>query len=88
MTRSPSHSALPSSLVELTAPELRHLIARREVSPVELLEACIARIEAVNPYVNAITATCRTARAPRLARPSRRCCVAMRSACCTGCRWA
>ncbi|NEI17750.1 amidase, partial [Rhizobium leguminosarum] len=60
MTRSPSTSTstLPSSLAELTAPELRHLIARREVSPVELLEACIARIEAVNPYVNAITATC------------------------------
>ncbi len=55
MTQTASSSA---SLVELTAPELRLRIARREISPVELLEACIARIEALNPYVNAITATC------------------------------
>ena len=47
-----------NALVELTANELRHRIGTREVSPVELLEACIARIEAVNPHVNAITATC------------------------------
>lgn len=45
-------------LVELTANELRHRIGTREISPVELLDACIDRIEAVNPYVNAITATC------------------------------
>ena len=47
-----------STLVELTANELRHRIGTREVSPVELLDACIERIEAVNPHVNAITATC------------------------------
>ncbi|MBV8621042.1 MAG: amidase [Curvibacter sp.] len=45
-------------LVELTAPELRRLIGSREVSPVDLLEACIERIEEFNPRVNAITATC------------------------------
>ncbi|RYF28454.1 MAG: amidase [Comamonadaceae bacterium] len=45
-------------LVELTANELRHRIGTREISPVELLDACIERIEAVNPYVNAVTATC------------------------------
>lgn len=46
------------SLVARSAVELRRLIDGREISPVELLEACIARIEAVNPYVNAVTATC------------------------------
>ncbi|MBW8722638.1 MAG: amidase, partial [Polaromonas sp.] len=47
-----------SDLVTLSAVELRRLIGARQVSPVELLEACIARIEAVNPFVNAVTATC------------------------------
>ena len=47
-----------NTLVELTANELRHRIGTREVSPVELLDACIERIAAVNPHVNAITATC------------------------------
>jgi len=40
-----------------SAVELRRMIGAKEISPVELLEACIARIEAVNPAVNAITAT-------------------------------
>ena len=51
-------AAADEDLVALSAVELRRLIGARELSPVELLEACIARIEAVNPYVNAITATC------------------------------
>ena len=46
------------TLVELSANELRHRIGTGEISPVELLQACIDRIEAVNPYVNAVTATC------------------------------
>jgi len=45
-------------LTARSAVELRRLIDAREVSPVELLEACIRRIERINPYVNAITATC------------------------------
>lgn len=44
-------------LVARSAVELRRLIGAKEISPVELLEACIARIEAINPAVNAITAT-------------------------------
>lgn len=44
-------------LVTRTAVELRRLIGRRELSPVELVDACIARIEALNPAVNAIAAT-------------------------------
>ncbi|HSV60133.1 MAG TPA: amidase family protein, partial [Variovorax sp.] len=49
---------MSKSLVETSAVELRRLIGARQVSPVELLEACIARIEQVNPFVNAVTATC------------------------------
>jgi amidase len=45
-------------LVERSAVELRRLIGSRQISPVELLEACIERIAAVNPAVNAVTATC------------------------------
>ncbi|WP_446902771.1 amidase [Burkholderia sp. YIM B11467] len=44
-------------LTRYSAVELRVLLQSREISAVELLEACIARIEALNPYVNAITAT-------------------------------
>lgn len=46
------------TLVTRSAVELRRMIGSKEISPVELLEACIDRIEAVNPYINAITATC------------------------------
>lgn len=42
----------------LSAVELRRLIGTKELSPVELLASCIARIEALNPAVNAMTATC------------------------------
>jgi amidase len=45
-------------IVALTATEMRRMIGARQLSPVELLDACIARIEQTNPYVNAVTATC------------------------------
>ncbi|MFX7621112.1 amidase family protein, partial [Acinetobacter baumannii] len=45
-------------LVEKTAVELRQLIGSKQVSPVELLDACIARIEDLNPHINSVTATC------------------------------
>ncbi|QHI98602.1 amidase [Xylophilus rhododendri] len=44
-------------IVALPATEMRRRIGARQLSPVELLDACIARIEATNPYVNAVTAT-------------------------------
>ena len=44
-------------LCGLSAVEARRRIGTKELSPVELLEACIARIERVNPAVNAIAAT-------------------------------
>lgn len=56
---SPAGMPPPSlTLPELSAVELRRRIGTREVSPVELLEACIERIERLNPFVNAVTATC------------------------------
>jgi amidase len=39
---------------DLTATEARALIGRRALSPVELLESCIARTEAIDPAVNAM----------------------------------
>jgi Asp-tRNA(Asn)/Glu-tRNA(Gln) amidotransferase A subunit family amidase len=45
-------------LPPMSSIELRRLIGSRQISPVELLEACIARVEAINPAVNAVTATC------------------------------
>ena len=47
-----------NDLVSLSAVEMRSLIAKKDVSPVDLVEACIARIERINPAVNAIAATC------------------------------
>ena len=45
-----------TELVDLTATEQRQLIGKREVSATELLDAHLARIDAVNPRVNAIVA--------------------------------
>ncbi|MDM0085293.1 MULTISPECIES: amidase [Variovorax] len=53
-----SEGTRPVALVEHSAVALRQMIATREISPVELLAACIERIETVNPFVNAVTATC------------------------------
>ena len=53
-----SAHTVAGELVETSAVELRRLIGAKALSPVELLEACIARIEKVNPFVNAVTATC------------------------------
>ncbi|MBJ7262298.1 MAG: amidase [Burkholderiaceae bacterium] len=47
-----------TELTSLSAVELRRRIGARQLSPVDLVEACIARIETTNPSVNAITATC------------------------------
>lgn len=45
------------SLADLSAVELRQLIARRAVSPVEVLQACLDRIAQCNPAVNALCGT-------------------------------
>ena len=46
-----------NDLLQLSAVEMRRRIGRRALSPVELMDACITRIEALNPAVNAIAAT-------------------------------
>lgn len=48
---------MDKTLPEKSALELRRLIGSRQISPVELLDACIARIGALNPAINAICAT-------------------------------
>lgn len=46
-----------NDLVRLSAIEQRRLIGTRQISPVELMQACIERMQAVNPAVNALAAT-------------------------------
>lgn len=58
MTKGPTLNPAQRELTQRSAVALRRMIGSKEISPVELLEACIAQIEAVNPYINAITATC------------------------------
>ena len=46
------------TLVQQSASELRRMILAHEVSPIEVLDAYIARIQAIDPQINAFTATC------------------------------
>jgi Asp-tRNA(Asn)/Glu-tRNA(Gln) amidotransferase A subunit family amidase len=46
----------PEEIVGLPATVLRRMIGSRQLSPVELVDACIARIEALDPFVNAMAA--------------------------------
>jgi Asp-tRNA(Asn)/Glu-tRNA(Gln) amidotransferase A subunit family amidase len=46
-----------TELCDESAVELRRRIGAKEISPVELLESCIKRIERVNPTLNAVVAT-------------------------------
>lgn len=46
-----------TNLTSLDALALRAMISRRDISPVELMDACIAQIEMFNPAINAIAAT-------------------------------
>ena len=48
-------SALMTDIADLSALELLALYRSRELSPVEAAEACLARIEALNPVVNAFS---------------------------------
>ncbi|MDO5678611.1 MAG: amidase, partial [Propionibacteriaceae bacterium] len=48
---------MANDLLSRSAVELRRLIGARQLSPLELMDACIARIEALNLHVNAICAT-------------------------------
>ena len=78
---------MSDDLLALTAIELRRRIGARQLSPVELMDACIARIESLNPFVNAISATDfdRARAAARVLRPPS--CAATPCRHCTACRW-
>jgi amidase len=43
-----------TAFADLAATELRRLIAAREVSALEVVESCLARVETLNPTLNAI----------------------------------
>ncbi len=46
------------TLCDLGASQLRRMIDRRAISPVDLVEECIVRIERDNPALNAIVSSC------------------------------
>lgn len=48
---------MSSEIIDMGACELGRAIARRDLSPVEVVDAHIAHIEAVNPTLNAVVAT-------------------------------
>ena len=43
-----------TDLCDLTASELRQMIGRKDISPIELVESCIDRIENVDGQLNAM----------------------------------
>ena len=57
---SPAFGAVaPSDLLSKTAGQIARMIRDKEVSSVDVVKACYARIDAVNPKINAVVATCR-----------------------------
>ncbi|BEU26894.1 amidase family protein [Paraburkholderia sp. 22B1P] len=48
---------MSEALLELSAVDARRLIGAGELSPVELLDACLTRIETIEPSINALAAT-------------------------------
>jgi amidase len=46
--------ALNQEIADFTATELRRLVARRELSPVEVVESCLGRVEQYNGVINAV----------------------------------
>ena len=46
------------SLIRLSASAVVDLLKRRQVSPLELIDAALARIAAVNPRINAMVTLC------------------------------
>jgi Asp-tRNA(Asn)/Glu-tRNA(Gln) amidotransferase A subunit family amidase len=55
---------MPDDLIWMSAHELRERISRKDVSPVEAVEAVLSRLDEVNPAINAfVTVTAESARA-------------------------
>jgi amidase len=55
---SDARAPCPADLTSLPAREVARLLERREVSPLELIDAALARIAAVDPLVNAVPTLC------------------------------
>ena len=49
---------MTDDLIRKDTTELASLIASRQVSPVELTEACLRRIDTLNPTLNAFLTVC------------------------------
>ena len=49
---------MATELSQLTATQASSLIRRHDISPLELIDACIEQIELTNPRVNAVVTTC------------------------------
>ena len=49
---------MTEDLLRKDTTELAQLIASRKVSPVELTDACLRQIEALNPTLNAFLTVC------------------------------
>jgi amidase len=64
-----THDRIPRRRARAAAVEQRRLIGRRALSPVDLLQACIARIEALNPASTPSAATDFERAMARRARP-------------------
>jgi aspartyl-tRNA(Asn)/glutamyl-tRNA(Gln) amidotransferase subunit A len=47
-----AHTAQPTDLTQLSLTEAMQLLRRKSVSPVELTQACLTRIERLNPAIN------------------------------------
>lgn len=55
-----AHAATTNTdLLAKSTVEIARLIANRDVTSTEVVQACLARIDAVNPKLNAVVATCR-----------------------------
>jgi Asp-tRNA(Asn)/Glu-tRNA(Gln) amidotransferase A subunit family amidase len=66
--------------------ELAGMIARREVSSVEVVQAHLSRMDEVNPKLNAVVVASTTMRSPRPPQLTPRWPRARRSVCSTACR--
>ena len=72
------------NLPELSALELRRLIGTKTISPVELMDACIARIEQYNPAINAIPRRILSVRVPVRNKQKQPSCAGISLVYCTG----
>ena len=72
-----------SSPIFATAREQLRLLREKKIGAVELLDLALARVREINPALNAIVASTRSAPAPRRDAPTKRSATAGRSARCT-----